>query len=220
MIRMENLTFSEFAKYADIPRTTVYTRLNNIKKRDGDTYDYFVFQENQTLKIYADRVDELKQFMTTDDYDQFMQQLKETKVASPSDEGQNTQPLMQVIQQLSDELKHSEERYNRLFDDYLRLSANLQEVNERLMHLTESQQAVIEEQARPMTWEEENQENIHHLASVIQNMDEQQPEHLIDIESAMPTDSSERMMDQRTRSEIRVESENDDHKGLLGRFFK
>lgn len=211
---MENLTFSEFAKYANIPRTTVYTRLNNIKKRDQETYDYFVFQEDQTLKIYAEHVDELKHFMTTEDYDQFMHQLKEVKEVPENRESTREETLLGLIQQLSDELKRSEERYNRLFDDYLRLSENLQSVNERLLQLADSQQEVIVEQTRPLTPEEENQENIQHLARAIQTMDEQ-PEHLLDLDSQI--DRALDKTDQRTRSEIRVESE-EDHRSILGRF--
>lgn len=218
---MKDLTFSEFAKFADIPRTTVYTRLNNIKKHDPSQYQQFVFQEDNTLKIYGDRVEELKQFIDTNHYEPFIQQLKEKQEVVESKEMKSVnesavdmnQSLYATIDSLKDALERSEERYSRLFDDYLRLSATLQQVSDRLLQVTEEQQAILKEERRPQTWEEENQENIHRLAHVIQNMDEEPEE----TEDEVP--SIQR--DQRTRSEIRVESELDDNnKGLLGRLFK
>lgn len=212
---MNDLTFSEFAKYANIPRTTVYTRLNNIKKHNPEQYRRFVFQEENTLKIYGDRADELKQYIDSNHYEPYMQQLKEQHEETSKAEGDTVQSLQKVIDTLREELDRSEDRYSRLFDDYLRLSATLQQVSERLMQLSEDQQESLKEAARPQTWEEKNQEHIQHLAHVIGDFDNEP--------SQVPSYEEEEEpypRDQRTRSEIRVESEFDENKGLLGRLFK
>lgn len=125
---MEDLTFSEFAKMIGIPRTTLYTKLNQLKKNDVAKYDRFVIQNEDTLKIRHDRMEELKGFL----------QAEYKPSTAPKNNTQNNQSqLSKEVEALKKELRLSEERYEQLFRQYTTLNDKVQTTNDRLMNVIE-----------------------------------------------------------------------------------
>lgn len=131
---MEDLTFSEYAKWVGLPRTTLYTKLNQLKKTNPERYDYFVLQNENTLKIRHERMDELKGFL----------QAEHKPVMAPRQDSASTEE----VETLKKELEKSEEKYQRLFQEYMGMNQRLQETNERLLAVIEhlSQQVEVKQQ--------------------------------------------------------------------------
>lgn len=194
---MEALTFGEFAKYANIPRTTVYTRLNHLKKHQPDAYDKVVFQdETNMLKIHGEYVEELKQFIATNQYDRYIQQIHESGPIVESHTELTTDVDKDLaLKQLNDALKRSEARYNRLFEDYIQLSEKFQEANDRLMNITEMQQSLIQEQVKAIEARDPRR-----LAERLQQMDTEVP-------ARFTTDDDNEDYTFKTRAEARAEAE-------------
>lgn len=116
---MKDLSFSEFARQIEVPRTSVYTRMNQIKKQDPEKYDRYINANGDSLKIRAEYVEAL-----TD--------LFKNPAPKPLHKKQDRNEDVQYLEQA---LEESEERYQHLFQEYTQLVRHMQEVNQQLMAL-------------------------------------------------------------------------------------
>lgn len=131
---MEDLTFSEYAKKIGLPRTTLYTKLNQLKRSNPERYDAFVIQNENTLKIRGEKSDELKGFLQAD--------------YKPATTAHEEEQLKDEVTQLKKALTQSEEKYQRLFNDYMALNQQLQATNDRLVTVIErlSEEITVKEE--------------------------------------------------------------------------
>ena len=127
---MQDLTFSEFAKKINIPRTTLYTKLNQLKKNDLARYEMYVIQNEDTLKIRHEKMDELKGFLQAEHKPSARVQNDQKQLAQQNDE----------IEVLKTALANSEERYQLLMEQYIEQTKQLKEINERLLCLLENKE--------------------------------------------------------------------------------
>ncbi|CAM4028872.1 hypothetical protein [Catellicoccus marimammalium] len=119
---MKDLTFNEFAKHISVPRTTVYTKLNQIKNQEPEKYESYVDTTKEPLKIRAAYVVALEQ-------------LFKNPSAPKETPKQNQRSMQEELKYLEQALEESEERYQNLFTEYTQLVRHMQTVNQQLMTL-------------------------------------------------------------------------------------
>lgn len=128
---MSDLTFSEYAKTINMPRTTLYTKLNQLKKTDPARYEMYVIQNEDTLKIRHEKMDELKGFLQAEHKPVNKTQIEQQK--------QLEQQRHDEIEVLKKALNQSEERYQLLLEQYIAQTNQVKEMSERLLCLLEKQ---------------------------------------------------------------------------------
>lgn len=138
---MNDLTFAKFAKQADIPRTTVYTRLNTIKELDEDTYNSFITtNEDRTLAVKYEKINELADLLSPDNYDKFVSSFKTNKnkerEMAISDSKIELITDKHKIEMLSEQLKHEKEKNEMLLSDNSKQSDRIKELQEEYKTLS------------------------------------------------------------------------------------
>lgn len=173
---MSDLTFAQFGKQANIPRTTVYTRLNRIKELDDKIYDSFITKnKDNSLVVKSEKVAELTDLMRSDNFDAFVSSFEASentnrKNRSSKDDFESVSLLIErlksekkinellmsekvkqenKIEDLTLSIKLLQEKYDNLFSSYVKQSEHLQRNNDELTAITKAQQVLlVQEQSK------------------------------------------------------------------------
>ncbi|CAM3373821.1 hypothetical protein [Vagococcus fessus] len=173
---MSDLTFAQFGKQANIPRTTVYTRLNRIKELDDKIYDSFITKnKDNSLVVKSEKVAELTDLMRSDNFDAFVSSFEASenttnKIKSSNKDLESIGLLLESLKSekkinellLSEKVKQEnriedltlsikllQEKYDNLFSSYVKQSEHLQRNNDELTAITKAQQVLlVQEQSK------------------------------------------------------------------------
>ena len=119
----------------NLSQTEVFAKLHDLKETDYSAYIALIYQnEFGELNVFDDGVNS------------FLSLFKSKESKNESDTV--SQEFVAVLDALKSEISISNKRYNLLFEDYLKLSKQLQFANDQLLNLVTTQQTLIKEQIK------------------------------------------------------------------------